>query len=126
MLGMEYSGDQQGLKIVVDICKPDRKSSANHFIVPRAAATSSLSPEDLSALQARGCFSLPSEAVREGLLRSYFHHVHPMLPIIDAGKFVNEYETGGAMKINLLLLWSMFFAATNVCYMILNTFSKTR
>ncbi len=111
-----YVGDQQGLGFVVDICQPRRPFPGNHFVVPRAAAARSggLLPEDVVALQAKGCFSLPDDAVQAALLRCYFHHVHPFLPVLHPGQFVRDYATGGATKINLLLLWSMFFASTNV------------
>ena len=99
---------------MVDICKPHRGFRGSHFMVPRAAAMSALLSEDLTALNAKGCFSLPSEEVRERLLQCYCHYVHPFLPIIDLSKFLHQYESGGPRKVNLLLLWSMFFASTNV------------
>jgi len=102
------------MRLVVDICKPRGMPPGNHYMVPRAAATSDMLPEDMAALQAKGCFSLPTEEVQHALLRSYFHHVHHFLPIIDATKFLMQYESGGAKNIYLLLVWSMFFAATNV------------
>lgn len=107
-------GDQQGLGLVVDICKPHREFRGNHFMVPQAVAMSSLLPEDLAALNAKGCFSLPSVEIREGLLQCYFRYVHPFLPILDVGSFLHQYESGGPRKVNLLLLWAMFFASTNV------------
>ncbi|EPE06704.1 fungal specific transcription factor [Ophiostoma piceae UAMH 11346] len=110
-----YIGEQQGLGFVVDICQPKGATTgSHHFVVPRAAAKDSadLLPEDMAALRAKGCFSLPSVAAQTVLLRCYFHHVHPFLPVLDAARFVREYEDG-PHNINLLLLWSMFFAATN-------------
>ncbi|KAJ3548798.1 hypothetical protein NM208_g823 [Fusarium decemcellulare] len=108
-----YTGDQQGLGLVVDICKPNGRYRGNHFVVPRAAATNALLPEDLAALHAKNCFSLPSAEVQYQLLRCYFHHVHHFLPILNAAAFIQQYETGGPRKVNLLLLWSIFFSSTN-------------
>ncbi|KAF5010538.1 hypothetical protein FDECE_3306 [Fusarium decemcellulare] len=101
-----YTGDQQGLGLVVDICKPNGRYRGNHFVVPRAAATNALLPEDLAALHAKNCFSLPSAEVQHQLLRCYFHHVHHFLPILDVAAFIQQYETGGyssrkAMKTSL-------------------------
>ncbi|KAF7556348.1 hypothetical protein G7046_g6331 [Stylonectria norvegica] len=90
-----YTGDQQGLGLVVDISK------------------STLLPEDLAALHAKNCFTLPPERVRKQLLRCYFCHVHPFFPILEAKMLIVQYETGGPKQVNLLLLWSMFFASTN-------------
>lgn len=112
---ISYLGEQQGLGLVVDICKPHRNFHTNHFMVPQAGTMSTLLPEDLAALHAKGCFSLPPERVRERLLWCYFHHVHLFLPILDAKAFITQYETQGPTKVNLLLLWGMFFASTNVC-----------
>lgn len=109
-----YTGDPQGLGLVVDICQPHRSLRGNHFMVPRAAANSALLPVDLAALHAKNCFTLPSAIVRKKLLRCYFQHVHPFLPILEVTTFITQYESGGPQQVNLLLLWSMFFASTNV------------
>jgi hypothetical protein len=71
-------------------------------------------PEALAFLQAMGVFALPSVAVCEALFRSYFHHVHPILPVVDAEAVLSSYEEGGLKQVNLLLLWSMFSVAANV------------
>lgn len=62
----------------------------------------------------QGGFSLPAEGVCKALIRSYFYYVHPFLPIINVRNFFTKYLSGDMQKVNLLLLWSMFFAASNV------------
>ncbi|KAK4938335.1 hypothetical protein LTR10_021219 [Elasticomyces elasticus] len=49
----------------------------------------------------------------DSLIRDYFKHVHPLLPIIDASLFLSQYVSKGVSSINLLLLWSVFLAAAN-------------
>lgn len=83
-------------------------------MIPRAATNSALLPADLAALHAKTCFTLPPENVCKRLLQCYFQNIHPFLPIIEAGTFITQYESGGPQQVNLLLLWTIFFAATNV------------
>ena len=83
------------------------------YLVPRHGKRSK-KPEELAFLRAKGAFSIPAKEVCDDLICAYFHHVHPFLPIIDAGYFLARYLGHGCQNINLLLLWSMFLAAANV------------
>jgi len=106
-------GEPQGLAMVVDICEPNREAPRRHYVVPRAA-TKAISARDFATLQDKGCFLLPNEDTRCRLLQSFFHHVHPFMPIIDVRDFLTRYNTGGPKKVNLLLFWSILFAGVNV------------
>ncbi|KFZ15702.1 hypothetical protein V502_05445 [Pseudogymnoascus sp. VKM F-4520 (FW-2644)] len=106
-----YIGDQQSASsFVFDLC--NGPSQTSHYLVPRGT-TRRQRPEDLNYLRLKGCFSVPSQDICEDLIRAYFLHVHPFLPIIDARHFLEDFVSHGYHNINLLLLWSMFFAATN-------------
>jgi hypothetical protein len=107
-------GEEQGVGYILDIVEPGQASQPRHYLIPHATA-SKLKPEDLIYLGAKGVFSLPSERVCDALLKSYFHNVHPILPIIDAKKVLSAYHNEGLKRVNLLLMWSMFSVATNVC-----------
>ncbi|OAL37971.1 hypothetical protein AYO20_02804 [Fonsecaea nubica] len=105
-----YLGEPHLLSFVMDVCNSGHQS---HYLVPRAAART-LPSDDLTFLRVKGCFSLPSPKVCECLLKHYFHYVHPLLPIVDANRVLTQYHhEGDAPCVNLLLLWSMFFAAAN-------------
>ncbi|KFZ04751.1 hypothetical protein V501_09014 [Pseudogymnoascus sp. VKM F-4519 (FW-2642)] len=104
-----YPGDQRGPAFVINICEPRRSLKANHFLVPMPSIKSLL-PEDINYLSAKGAFTLPPHHIREAFIRCYFHHVHPFSPILDANEFLLDYEKG---RMSLLLLWSMFIAATS-------------
>jgi len=54
----------------------------------------------------------PENALRQELLRCYFHYVHPFLPLVDVYSFFHKYNQG-VEHVSPLLLWSMFFAAAN-------------
>jgi hypothetical protein len=73
-----------------------------------------LDPADMEYLRAKGVYSLPPPDVCDELLRAYFHHIHPILPIIEADRVLNAYVGGGLQKLNLLLMWSMFSVSANV------------
>jgi hypothetical protein len=71
-------------------------------------------PEDLEYLRKKGCFSLPSQSICEELISCYFRLVHPFIPVINATHFLEEFVEGRYTSTNLLVLWSMFFAAASV------------
>ena len=105
-------GDRQGYAYLLDVIDPDRSSGGSHYLIPRAIK--SRRPEDVAYLQSKGVFSLPAENICEALLQSYFHHVHPFSPVVDAKTVLVHYVKNGPKKNNLLLLWSMFSVASNV------------
>jgi hypothetical protein len=71
-------------------------------------------PEDLEYLRKKGCFSVPSQSICEELVSCYFRLVHPFIPVINATRFLEDFVEGKYLGTNLLVLWSMFFAAASV------------
>lgn len=57
---------------------------------------------------------MPRKETCDELLRAYFHHVHPIMPVIDVTTLPHLYTSGDGHPHNLILLWSIFFAAANV------------
>ncbi|KAL7941839.1 fungal-specific transcription factor domain-containing protein [Trichoderma barbatum] len=106
-----YTGEAPGFTSVLDACSPSQQPVARHILISEAPI--SLSAQDREYLQYKGIFTLPQKSTCNELLRAYFHHVHPMMPIVDATVLLKFHETGKAREWNLLLLWSMFFVATN-------------
>lgn len=49
------------------------------------------------------------------MIRAYFRHVHPIMPIIEADQLLGAVATGRLKDYNILLMWSVFFVAVNVC-----------
>lgn len=114
-------GDRQGVvHSVMEICSGQQSTAgrAFWFHMSPADAKKIWETHDWVYLQSKGVFDLPSIDVCDSLIRSYFEHVHPLLPIIDAGHFLSQYTLRGASSMNLLLLWSVFFAAANVWHRI--------
>ncbi len=106
-------GDPRGVAFVADICEPKLRNNSGHFLVPKATANC-LGPEDLDYLRLKGAFSLPTPSVCDLLIRTYFHHVHPFFPIVEARSFLDTYESAERGNLSVHLLWSMFLAASNV------------
>ncbi|KAH0845928.1 hypothetical protein AYO21_01399 [Fonsecaea monophora] len=104
-----YLGDANVLSLVLDICQHPRPS---HYMVPRGA-TRPLSPEESTFIEAGGCYSFPDKEICERLTQAYFKHIHPNLPIMEAGRFIARFRDRGTDGLNLLLMWSMFFAASS-------------
>ncbi|KAL5342223.1 fungal-specific transcription factor domain-containing protein [Aspergillus crustosus] len=77
---------------------------------------SKLSPADVSYLDSKGCFRVPTSPYLDEYLREYFVHVHPCMPVVDEAEFWSRYEnkSGGndGTKVSLLLLQAMLFAAS--------------
>ncbi|EXJ56333.1 uncharacterized protein A1O5_12600 [Cladophialophora psammophila CBS 110553] len=111
-----HVGDPQGLvHAVMEICTDQPPTpgtmGTTQKITPQPKKT--WQTNDLMYLQSKGVFSLPTADVCNSLVRDYFEHVHPLVPIIDAGLFLSQYAHNGASSMNLLLLWSVFLAAAN-------------
>ncbi|KAJ6139441.1 hypothetical protein N7471_005927 [Penicillium samsonianum] len=106
-----YTGDSPGFGAVFDICSPQQPATRHILLTSKTSA--SLSPEDKAYLQYKGVFNMPRKEICEELLRAYFHHVHPIMPVIDATTLPQLYPSGDGQPYNLILLWSIFYAAAN-------------
>ncbi|CEL10217.1 hypothetical protein ASPCAL13341 [Aspergillus calidoustus] len=66
---------------------------------------------DLNLLQQRGCLSIPVRGPLNELIREYFLHVHPNLPVINEADFWDTYTNSRPEPIPLMLFQAMLFAA---------------
>lgn len=105
-------GEAPGFTSILDACSPAQQPVARHILISEVPI--SLSDEDREYLRHKGAFTLPQKSTCNELLRAYFHHVHPIMPVVDASVLLKLHQTGKASEWNLLLLWSMFFVAANV------------
>ncbi|KAG5655121.1 hypothetical protein KAF25_001894 [Fusarium avenaceum] len=105
-------GDTQGVGLVADLCEPERPDKSGHFVVA-ALSSPNIDSETHEYLTKRGCFDLPALDIQQSLVRSYFHYVHPFLPVIHVSSFLKTFESPGQNGVCLHLLWSVFLAAAN-------------
>ncbi|KAH7317793.1 hypothetical protein BKA65DRAFT_515202 [Rhexocercosporidium sp. MPI-PUGE-AT-0058] len=68
---------------------PDMIFSYFDFI--EAETFSHIAPEDFKFLEFKGCFHLPARPILNELVKEYFLHVHPVLPVIDERSFWEMY-----------------------------------
>ena len=68
----------------------------------------------LEYAEAKDCFAVIDPAICEEFIYAYFRYVHPMLPIIDIGEFLDKHWGISTEPISMLLLWSMFSVAASV------------
>jgi len=108
-----FIGDQQGFGSMLEVLNPAAGHKSQHYTIPRSKENS-LDSDDLTYLKSKGCFALPSQEVCDQLIKTYFHHVHPLLPILDAKAVLEPYTTVGIQNVDLLLLWSMFSISASV------------
>ena len=72
-----------------------------------------MDPETINYLKLKGVFDLPNKEVIEMMMLTYFSHVHPFFPVIEAKALIEEFEQS-RQDLSIHLLWSIFLAAANV------------
>lgn len=107
------TGESPGYTSILGVVTQPNQTVPRHILLSPNISTS-LSTQDREFLQYKGVFTMPQKNTFTELLRAYFHHIHPILPIVDVKVFFDCNQGIQTNEWNLLLLWSMFFAATNV------------
>lgn len=78
-------------------------------------------PQDVDFMEAEGCFHLPTRSILDQIVRQYFLHIHPFLPLLNEGDFWEMYynkrtEGQEPHKMSLLVFQSIMFASCNVSF----------
>lgn len=80
-----------------------------HYIKP---LPSKLDPEDVAHLERKGALSIPSQQLRDELLRNYVEFVHPFMPLLNIHDLVATIDRNdGTQPISLLLFQAIMFSA---------------
>ena len=77
-------------------------------------ASHALDSTDHAYLEAKGVFAVPTTDVCDKLIRGFFSHVHPWFSVIDAADFLTKYANGGPTNVDLVLLWAVLMAGSEV------------
>ncbi|KAF1924065.1 uncharacterized protein M421DRAFT_425082 [Didymella exigua CBS 183.55] len=103
-----YTGEQPSMTSLIDV--------EEHFprhVMLRHYPPSALSQADLQYLKHKGALSPLLMFSHQELLRAYFQHVHPMLPVLHLSK-LEEMKSPDAIPLHgMLLYWSMAVVAVN-------------
>ncbi|EXJ82703.1 hypothetical protein A1O3_06517 [Capronia epimyces CBS 606.96] len=82
------------------------------YLVPSGTAKKT-PPEELEFLRVKGAFSIPPKDVCDEAVLAYFRNAHPLLPVLDAKSFLDQYSRRGCQGISLILLWSILHVAAS-------------
>jgi hypothetical protein len=89
-----------------------------YFDFLEAETLSHIAPDDFKFLEYKGCCHLPSRPILDELVREYFLHVHPVLPVIDERVFWEMYFPSGRCAVNrklpLFVFRAMLFVSCSV------------
>ncbi|KAK2774716.1 hypothetical protein FQN53_003523 [Emmonsiellopsis sp. PD_33] len=106
-----YTGESPGVSVVLDLYSDAQHPVPRHFLIPSKPV--SLSTQDREYMQQKGVFLLPGSETCNALIRAYFLHVHPIMPVVDVTAVLQLHSGAQTNECNLLLLWSIFFVAVN-------------
>lgn len=104
-----WAGEQPGVTSLIDVQEP-----LPRHIMLRPNPPNLLSQADHEYLQHKGALSPFLGYSHQELLRAYFHHVHPMLPVLHLAKLQDMGTPDSIAPQGMLLYWSMAVVAVNV------------
>jgi hypothetical protein len=105
----QYVGEQPGVTSLIDVQEP-----LPRHIMLKPNPPSVLSQADYEYLRHKGALSPLLMYSHQEILRAYFHHVHPMLPILHLSKLQDMETPDSIPPQGMLLYWSMAVVAVNV------------
>jgi hypothetical protein len=72
-----------------------------------------LQADDIDYLATKGALTIPDVELRNELLKSYIHYVHPYMPLLDLEEFLQTVaRNDGIHRMSLLLFQAVMFAGT--------------
>ncbi|KAF2815567.1 uncharacterized protein BDZ99DRAFT_435984 [Mytilinidion resinicola] len=108
------SDTREGLQATPKSTDPHVMSSYYPFL--KLNNLTQMAPDDINFLERQSCFRIPTQPALDELMREYFLHVHPSLPIINEGDFWDMYTNrdvvlGDHSRMSLFVFQAMLFAA---------------
>ena len=103
-----FAGESEGLEFVFDLCAPDRPARGLHYATPAKTYRATRTYQQPARTQRL----LPPIMVQRELVRCFFLHVWPVLPVVDSKEFLTSFYAEDS-TISPLLLWSIFFSAAS-------------
>lgn len=100
------------------ICTTDH-AIPRHLLLPEAKQIV-LTEDDKAFFRSKGVYSFLSDVAMDSLIRAYFHHVHPIMPVLEADNLLEHHRSKRLHEYNLILLWSLCSIACNVSTFILS------
>ncbi|KAJ4299647.1 hypothetical protein N0V90_004893 [Kalmusia sp. IMI 367209] len=121
--GAVFLGESTSLRYVTEEPAPAIQTSRHPKLrhsVPSGARAESLIPQweyerrriRMKSLHDQGAFTVPSNLIRDGLLKAYFEWFHPQFPIVDEPEIWTAHRNG---SLSPLLLQAMLFIGVIHC-----------
>lgn len=90
-----------------DLTRSSAASCIPSFLKP---IPSYLANEDVDYLCRKGALSVPEPELRDALVESYSHYIHPCLPLLDLGTFTDILRGTSNDRISFTLFQAVMFA----------------
>jgi hypothetical protein len=105
-------GESLGVATIMDVS--EQQQAMPRHILLNSTPPVSISRVDHDYLRHKGVLSLLDDASCKELLRAYFHHVHPILPVFNLVNLPAIESLTASPSSDMLLFWAMAVAAVNV------------
>lgn len=90
--------------------RPSPRNSLPDYIQPLPCK---FLTEDIDYLERKGALTIPSDSLRNELLKSYIQYVHTYMPLLDLDDFLRVIMRNDASRrLSLLLFQAVMFAGT--------------
>ncbi|KAH8908761.1 cutinase transcription factor 1 beta [Coniochaeta sp. PMI_546] len=104
-------GDIRTAQFLNTLEEPDLLAQLPAFVRP---LPSKIAPEDVKYLYTKGALTLPPLELQNALIRAFVEYVHPYMPLVELGAFLNiiNAKDGLCGQISLFLYQAVMFSAT--------------
>jgi hypothetical protein len=104
-------GDLRTAQFLSSLEEPDLLAQLPGFVKP---LPSKIAPEDVKYLYTKGALTLPPVPLQNALLRAYVEYVHPYMPLMELGEFLNIINAKDGLygQVSLFLCQAVMFSAT--------------
>lgn len=104
-------GDIRTAQFLNSLEEPDFLAQLPAFLKPLPAK---IAPEDVKYLYTKGALTLPTPELQNALLRAFVEYVHPYMPLLELGVFLNTVNSTDGLngQVSLSLYHAIMFAAS--------------
>ena len=104
-------GDIRTAQFLNSLEEPDLLAQLPAFVKPLPPK---IAPEDVRYLHTKGALTLPPQELQNALLRAFVEFVHPYMPLLELGAFLNTISSKDGLngQVSLFLYQAIMFSAT--------------
>lgn len=104
-------GDIRTAQFLNTLEEPDLLAQLPAFVKPLPAK---IAPEDVKYLHTKGALTLPPLELQNALIRAFVEYVHPFMPLLELGAFLNTINSKDGLcgQVSLFLYQAIMFSGT--------------